>query len=256
MDKGTSLYGKDFVFDVLEAYDADTAMDSVQWLASSDHDYRTLVIDPITVYWEALQAKWSQIFLRRNRKSKGFKHEYYDFQTKDWLTIKAEMKAFIRSLLALDMHVIVTAREKTKYKDGEFMRVAGETFDGEKSMHYMFDIVLRLGMDDKGRHTAYPMKDRTNKLPKSAFEISYRFLENLYGSDVLQKRAEKVVLPTDEPTDRPKVSADRLEVLTRLFKEKKYTDMQILKGLAMRGVQRAEDLLPMDAEAIIQKLSS
>ena len=109
---GTDLYGTAFEFDVRRTTDPDAAMDAVKWLLNHQHPYRTLVIDPITIYWEGLQRKWSNIFLRRNQNSKGYKHEFYDFQPRDWMTMKAEFKEFIANLIALDMNVIVTARQK------------------------------------------------------------------------------------------------------------------------------------------------
>jgi len=75
---GADLYGEAFDFDVLRASTADEAMEAVQWLHGHAHPHRTLVIDPITVYWDALQKKWSDVFLRRNRGSKGYKFEFYD----------------------------------------------------------------------------------------------------------------------------------------------------------------------------------
>ena len=187
---GTDLYSDAFDFDVMKTTEPDEIMSAVDWLLANRHDYRTLIIDPVTVYWESLQKKWSDIFLRRNRGSKGFKYEYYDLQVKDWLTVKAEFKELVRKLIALDMNVIVTAREKTKYKDGSFMQAVGETFDGEKSLPYLFDIVLRLHVDQKGRHMATALKDRSNRLPKEEFECKYEVFEKLYGKRYLNRKAK------------------------------------------------------------------
>ena len=104
---------------------------AIDYLRTHQHPYRSLGVDPITVYWDALQKKYSDIFLRRNKNSKGYKFEFYDFQPRDWLTIKAEFKDFIRKLIALDMNIIVTARQKAQYADSGFMQKIGETFDGE-----------------------------------------------------------------------------------------------------------------------------
>ncbi|MBI4377317.1 MAG: AAA family ATPase, partial [Elusimicrobia bacterium] len=136
LEGGCDLYGDAFDFHVLKATTADEVMAAVDWLHTHKHDFRTLVIDPITVYWDALQKKWSDIFLNRNKGSKGHKFEFYDLQPRDWMTLKAEFKEFIRKLIALDMNVICTARQKTQYADGGFMKAAGETFDGEKSLPY------------------------------------------------------------------------------------------------------------------------
>ena len=110
LEGGTDLYGESFEFDVQRASTVDHVRDGVNWLHTHPHSYRTLVIDPITIYWDALQRKWSEIFLKRNKKSKGYRFDFYDFQPRDWMTIKAEFKEIIRRLIALDMNVIVTAR--------------------------------------------------------------------------------------------------------------------------------------------------
>ena len=114
LEGGTDLYGDAFRFDVLRASTADEVMTAVDWLLGHEHEFRTLVIDPITVYWDALQKKWSDVFLRRNKGSKGYKFEFYDLQPRDWMTIKAEFKELIRKLIALDMDVVVTARQKVQ----------------------------------------------------------------------------------------------------------------------------------------------
>lgn len=111
LEGGADLYGASFDFDVLRATTADEAMAAVEWLLTHAHSYRTLVVDPITVYWDALQRKWSDIFLRRNKGTKGHRYEFYDLQPRDWMAVKAEFKDFVRKLIALDMNVIVTARQ-------------------------------------------------------------------------------------------------------------------------------------------------
>ena len=98
------------------------------------------------------------------------------------MTIKAECKELIRKLIALDMNVIVTARQKALYADAGFMRAIGETFDGEKSLPYLFDSILRLYRDDNGRFMAENLKDRSDKLPRGQFEVSYDRLERAWAA--------------------------------------------------------------------------
>jgi len=181
LEGGTDLYGESFEFDVMKAANADEIASAVKWLGNNPHDYQTLVLDPITIYWDALQKKWSDIFLLRNKGTKGHKYEYYDLQPRDWMTIKAEFKGIIRSLIQLDMNVIVTARQKVQYADSGFMRPLGETFDGEKNLPYYFDCVIRLARDRKGRFLGKCIKDRSNRLPKDEFEVSYSVFENAFS---------------------------------------------------------------------------
>ena len=235
-----------FTFDVLRASTPDEVMAAVDWLLTNKHPYRTLVVDPITVYWDSLQKKWSDIFLRRNKGSKGYRHEYYDLQVKDWLTIKGELKEFIRKLIALDMNVIVTAREKTKYKEGSFMVASGETFDGEKSLPYMFDTILRLYVDEKSRHMGFCIKDRSNRLPKEAFECSYPVLEKLFGKGNLN-RASKPVPYADE-----KQKAKINEYLQKF----KLDPEQVERRLAAYDADGIDTLTRKNAEIIISKFES
>ena len=192
MEGGTDLYGDSFDFDVMRTTSPDKVMRIIDWLRTHEHAYRTLVIDPVTIYWDAVQRKYSDIFLRRNKGSKGHKFEFYDFQPRDWMVIKAEFKEFIRKLISLDMNVIVTARQKVRYADGKFMKVSGETFDGEKSLPYLFDTIVRLYRDNKGHFLGECLKDRSNKLPTGEFEVSYALFEQLFGKETLERKSRPV----------------------------------------------------------------
>jgi len=246
MEGGTDLYGESFDFDVLKATNADEVMEAVQWLITHAHPYRTLIIDPITVYWDALQKKWSDIFLRRNKGSKGYKFEFYDLQPRDWMTIKAEFKELIRKLIALDMNVIVTARQKVQYADGQFMKAIGETFDGEKSLPYMFDTIVRLYRDEKGRFLGDCLKDRSNKLPQGEFECSYPVLEELFGKRNLSRKARPESFATD---DQRKKIADYIERFN-------LAPDQVSKRLAAYGAESLDDLTEENARVIINKFEA
>ncbi|MCP4573816.1 MAG: AAA family ATPase [bacterium] len=245
MEGGAEHYGGDFTFDVLKATTADEIAETVDWLLTHEHGYRTLVIDPITVYWESLQAKWSEIFMRRNKGSKGHRLEFYSFQARDWMTIKAEWKELIRKLIALDMNVIVTARKKAHYADHGFMKSVGETFDGEKSLPYMFDTILHLYRDD-GRFMAENLKDRTNKLPRGQFEVSYQILEDRLGEESLGRKAVPVQM----------VAPDKLEILRHFIAASGMKQETVKERLAAYGAARLEDLTAENADLIITKLQA
>jgi len=246
LEGGTDLYGDAFQFDVLRVNTPDEVMAAVDWLLVNKHPYRTLVIDPITVYWDSLQKKWSDIFLKRNKGSKGYKYEFYDLQPKDWMTVKAEFKEFIRKLIALDMNVIITAREKTKFKEGSFMVAIGETFDGEKSLPYMFDTIVRMYLDEKGRYMGLCIKDRSNKLPKEEFECSYATFEKLFGKKSLNREASPVQHASQAQKDKIK----------EYIKQFKMTPEQVEKRLAAYDAESLEDLSSKNAELIISKFKS
>jgi len=244
LEHGADLYSGEFAFERLENLaGADDVARAVDWLATNRHSYLTLVIDPITIYWEMLQRKWSDIFLARRKESKGFKHEFYDMQFKDWSTLKADLKEFFRKLLALDMNVVVTAREKALYADGEMARKIGETFDGEKSLPYLFDVVLRLRAQD-GHCVARVEKDRTNRLPQAEFPCDFSLLARSFGGDILSRASEPISLATP---------GQKEEVLD-LAKKCGMSDDQIGDRLANYGAASIDDLTQTNAEIILGKL--
>ena len=144
LEKGTVPYGKTFNFNVLEAKSLKEIQEGIQYLSTEKHEFKTLIIDPITMLYEMLQDKWMNIFLERNKKSAGNKQDFYIFQPSDWKTIKDDWKNFIRKILALDMNIICIARQKPLYADGEFMKVIGDTYDVDRATAYYFDTVIQL----------------------------------------------------------------------------------------------------------------
>jgi len=246
LEGGTDLYGESFDFDVLRASTADEVMAAVEWLLTHPHSYRTLVIDPITVYWDALQKKWSDIFLRRNKGSKGYKFEFYDLQPRDWMTVKAEFKDLIRKLIALDMNVIVTARQKVQYADGAFMKAIGETFDGEKSLPYLFDTIVRLYRDDKGRFLGECLKDRSNRLPPGEFECSFARFEELFGKKALARKARPTLFATEEQKREIREQIAHFGI----------TPEQVARRLAAYGAESLDELTEENARIILAKFRS
>ena len=246
LEGGADLYGESFDFDILRASTADEVMDAAQWLLTHAHPHRTLVIDPITVYWDALQKKWSDIFLRRNKGSKGYKFEFYDLQPRDWMTVKAEFKDLIRKIVALDMNVIVTARQKVQYADGAFMKAIGETFDGEKSLPYLFDTIVRLYRDEQGRFLGECLKDRSNKLPPGEFEATYARFEELFGKATLGRAARPTVFATQEQKRQIREHIARFGM----------TPEQVARRLAAYGADSLDELIEENARVIIGKFES
>jgi len=246
LEKGTEQYGGRFKFSVLPTVEADSVGSAIEWLLSNKHDYQTLVIDPVTVYWEALQKKWSDIFLSRNRSSKGFKHEFYEMQVKDWNTLKSEHKEFIRNIHALDMNVIVTCRAKPLYDaSGEnFMKLVGETFDGEKSLPYLFDVVVQVWRSGEGKYYAKATKDRSGRLPQEPFLSGYEAFAKMFSESLAQRPAEPIVMIDAGQAAEIELLRVQLGIAEDVFCER----------LKAYGAERACNLTATNAHVILEKL--
>ena len=181
MERGSENYTSQFDFKTFHATDPDKVMQGIMWLGKNTHDRKTVILDSMTEFWSALQKKWSDIFLQKNTNSVGNKEEFYELQPRDWATIKAEFKDFLRKMLDLDMHIVCTCREKTLYEEGKFLKKIGEVQDSDRSLPYLFDTVVRLEKLD-GKHIAVVEKDRTQMLPKR-FEVNYAFFAYAFELD-------------------------------------------------------------------------
>ncbi len=189
MERGSEQYASDFQFKVFHATDPDKVMQGVAWLRKNKHEQKTLILDSMTEFWSALQKKWTDIFLVK-QSGKGNKGEFYELQPRDWGTIKAEFKDFLRKMLDLDMNIICTCRQKDLYEEGAFLKKIGETQDSDRSLPYLFDTVVRLEKTAEGGHIATVEKDRTNLLPKR-FTANYVIFAYAFELEDF----EKIVIP-------------------------------------------------------------
>lgn len=242
-ERGSEPYNDQYDFQVLHASNSDEITRAVDWLLKNKHPYKTLVVDPVTVYWESLQKKYSDFFLEHNTKSKGFKHDFYELQSKDWMVIKNEFKDFMRKITALDMNIVFIAREKTKYKEGGFMVTDGVTFDGEKSLPYLFDTVIRLYKGRDGKQMGTCLRDRNRRIPQGAFEPSYETLEKLIGKKILNRKVKPVAYAT----------ADQKKTLQEFFDNSGASSEQLQERLYLYDADDLDSLKEEDAENIINR---
>lgn len=243
MEEGAGIYAGEFEFEIKNTTDADAVMLSIDWLLNNKHNHRTLIIDPITIYWAALQDKYRAIFMERKQKSPGYKFDFYEFQPSDWTVIKAEFKRLIRKIMTLDMNVIVTAHQKKMYSDEQMMKVIGDTFDGEKSLGYVFDIVVQT-FKRGDAFMAKAIKDRTNKLPAGEFVLNYEVFENAFGKNILGREAKVIKLATPEQVKEIEGYEIGLEI----------TQTKHQKLLAKYEVEQLADLTEEQATEIINRL--
>lgn len=165
---------------VFQSNDFNEITKEVTALLSEKHEYRTLIIDPITTIWDDLvnkcEAKVGTEFGRHFGEAK-----------KAW-------KRLNNLLLRLDMNVIITSHQKNLYGDG--MAVIGKTYDGPKGLDYMFDMVFEVQRRGKDR-VGVVRKTRLEAFPEGeTFPFSFDTIAEKYGRKVLERDAQPVQLIT------------------------------------------------------------
>lgn len=184
-EKGTENYDKLIAGSgsvVFQTHDIHDVIAEVKSLLTVPHDYRTLVIDPITTIYNDLLEKCE------TKVGTDFGRHYGE--------ANKTMKRLANLIMALDMNVVVTAHAKTEY--GQNLAKIGYTFDGWRQLDYWFDLVVELGKKGKKRF-AKVTKTRIDSFPdEDVFEWSYEAVKKRYDISVLEKQAQQVKLAEPE----------------------------------------------------------
>jgi len=172
-ERGTLMYSDKFNFDVRDANHWTELLDTLDWLEKNEHGFMTLVIDPLTIFWQDLCD--AQVEYVRNRRGNEI------LSTGDWGMIKRRWKAMLNRLIDLDMHVVLVMREKDQYdsyidpKTGEekSRRTGEHLMDAEKSTGYVFDFILHTYTEEakkakESKHMVQVDGSRRDELPKYA----------------------------------------------------------------------------------------
>lgn len=221
---------------VLETNNPDEVMSEVKALLTEKHEYRTLIIDPITIFYQGLQDKWTRTFERNTKDEKA--KEMQDFGMRYWGRVKSEYKSFLRMLMQLDMNLLVTSHQKDIY--GPNMQKIGIGPDSMKGDDYVFDYVFRLNVvGDKA--VALTEKQRSEPLEPqkfpSEFEWSYKNFLKFYGTEIIEREAVAVLLATKE----------QVAEITRLTEVVRVSDEDVTRLFTKHDVNSWDELT---AEAI------
>jgi hypothetical protein len=184
-ERGTENYDKLITASgssVFQTTDVNEVVQEVKALLTEKHDFRTLVIDPITPIFNDLLEKCEL------QVGSDFGRHYG--------AANKTMKRLANLIMNLDMNVIVTAHAKAEY--GENLRKLGYTFDGWKQLDYWFDLVVELGKKGKKR-MARVAKTRIETFPdEDVFEWSYDAIKKRYDASILEREAQQVALATPD----------------------------------------------------------
>ena len=158
---------------VLVTQDFDELVEQVKDLLTITHDYKTLVIDSLTILYNDLLDKSAL------KVGTEFGRHYGEANKK--------VKHLINLLLRLDMNVIITSHAKNEY--GSKLEVLGSTFDCYKKLDYIFDLILEIQKRGKDR-VAIVKGTRLNEFEESTvFPCSYTEFSKRYSVEALERNA-------------------------------------------------------------------
>lgn len=214
MEHGTDNYADTIIKQgsiVLHTTNPDEVKNEIKTLLTEKHEYRTIVIDPVTILYQSIQEKWTRIFSKYADTEKAT--ELQDFGFRYWAKVKSDYKSIMRMLLACDLNVILTAHQKDVY--GEGMKKVGFGSDSMKGDEHIFDYVFQLLMDPKGRRVAITKKERAEvgqaKFP-AEFEWSYKNFLVYYGKEQLERESTPIPLASPEQVAQVKDLLSRVKV--------------------------------------------
>lgn len=167
---------------VFQTSDFDELMKEVKSLLTEKHEFKTLIIDPLTTVYNDLLDKSAILH------GTEFGRHYAG--------ANKQMKHLLNLLVRLDMNVIITSHAKNEY--GQNLSVLGQTYDCYKKLDYLFDLVFeiqkrgkeRVGLIKKSRIEAFPDGE--------TFPFSYAEIATRYGKEVLERDAIAQELASDE----------------------------------------------------------
>jgi hypothetical protein len=209
---------------VLMTNDFEEMINEVRELLTTKHEYKTLVIDSLTLLYNDL------LEIAEKKVGSDFGKHYAEANKR--------MKQLLNLLFRLDMNVIITSHSKTEYKiSGKEMSVVGETFDCYKKLDYLFDLVFqiqkrgadRVGIVKKSRIEGFPDMD--------SFPFSYDEIANRYGRDVLERDSVAQEIATKEQVTEINRLIDLIKVPSEIFQ--KWLD----KGCSERWEEMPRDAI-------------
>lgn len=165
--------------------DFKTVIDEVRALATTPHEYKTLVIDSFSRLYNIAAA------IAEEKIGSEF--------GRDKKEANRPTRQLMRLLDILDLSVILICHQRDKWerRNGELVH-AGTTFDGFDKLEYEMDLWLEVQKVQKIRSYVVK-KSRIEAFPEgNEFPLDYEHFAQLYGEKVIEKEAKPVDMATPE----------------------------------------------------------
>lgn len=178
-----------------------TVLDEVQMLATTKHQYKTLVIDSYSKLFN------SQVALTAEAMEKTGKEDAFGASKKPAVSYTRRLVTWLSKL---DMNVVLICHQKDTWKDG---KVVGMTFDGWDKLEYELHLALRIAKVTPTTRKAYVGKSRLLAFPEGeSFDWSYTEFAKRYGKDVMESQVTPAELATEEQVTEFKSLSAKLNI--------------------------------------------
>jgi len=176
---------------VFQTTDFDELIKEVKLLLTEKHEFKTLIIDPLTTLYNDLLDKCADKLKSISREKDATGTEF----GRHYGEANKKMKHLLSLLLRLDMNVIITSHAKNEYAGN--MSVIGTTFDCYKKLDYLFDLVFEIQKRGKER-VGLIKKSRIETFPDGeTFPFSYEEIAKRYGREILERESKSEKLADD-----------------------------------------------------------
>jgi AAA domain len=170
---------------VFQSNQFEEVMEEIRSLLTLKHEYKTLIIDPMTTLYDDLVMSCA--------------NEVGEDYGKHIGLAGRKMKNMYSLLLRLDMNVIITSHAKPEYKMiGKELTLLGNTFDCYKKMDYMFDLILEIQKRGKERVAVIKGSRLEEFNEDEVFPFNYDEICNRYGKEILERDCVSVELATPD----------------------------------------------------------
>ncbi len=194
----------------------DSVCEEIKQLATTTHDYKTLVID-----------SFSHVYLTEaSNAEEKFGNEF----GRDKKEANRPTRKLMRLINAIDMNVILICHQKDKWeratsKNGKEQVIsAGTTFDGYDKLEYILDLWIEIEKTKNGARLFNVKKSRIEKLPTDeTFPLEYKKFEEIFGANNINRDAIKLDLASPEQIHLAQKLTDMLnvpqETITKWFEK-------------------------------------
>jgi len=209
--------------------DFKTILLEVKELATTKHDFKTLIIDSFS-YLYMIEASIAELEIGS------------DFG-KDKKEAQKPTKQLMRWLDKLDMNVILVCHSKGKWgRKGKEVYQDGTTFDGWDKMEYILDLWIEIA---KGGKTFIVRKSRIDSLPQeSSMPLSYDHFAEVYGKTIIEKEVKLTDL----------ASKDQIKSIKKKIEALNIDEDKVAKWFKKVDVEEWEEMTKVQIAGLIDNL--